>query len=92
MRGRGIQIIVQFLDILAVIALMTCYAEQPLFQNRILAVPKGEGKADALVIIRDARNTILAPPICAGTRLLVREMAPSVAICRVIFADGSLIR
>ena len=45
MGRRAIEVVVIFLDVLAVVALAVGEAEQAFLQDRVLAVPQGEGKA-----------------------------------------------
>src|SRR5262249_40958842 len=40
-----------------------------------------------LSIIADARKSIFSPPICPRTRLVVREIVPSISIAAVVFTD-----
>jgi hypothetical protein len=48
---RRIKVVVKFFDILAMVSLMPSNAKKTFLENRILAVPKRQGKAEALVII-----------------------------------------
>ena len=49
-------VIIQFLDVLAVVALAVGQAEQPLLQDRVAAVPQRDAQAPAQVVS-------LKPPI-----------------------------
>ena len=60
-----VQVIIIFLDVLAVIALSIGQPERPLLENRVLAVPQGECKAQPLAIMADTGEAILAPMIGA---------------------------
>jgi hypothetical protein len=71
MGGGAIKIKVVLLDVFAVIAFAVCQAEHALFQDRILAVPQGHGKAKSLPVIGNARQTVFAPAIGAGASLVV---------------------
>ena len=53
MRGRGIQVKVIFLDVLAVIPFVARQAEEPFLENRIAAIPEREGEADHLMPVTD---------------------------------------
>ena len=72
------------------IALMTGDTEEPLLEDGILPVPKREGEADALVVIRDTCKTVLAPPVGARSRVIMGEMRPGISVGRVVFADSGL--
>jgi len=60
---RGIQVIIQFLDVLSVISLGARHAEEPFFEHPILLVPQGQRKAETLVVVADACNAVFSPPI-----------------------------
>ena len=62
---RRIKVIVDFFHVFAVIPLVSGHAKQTLLEDRILLIPQRDGEAQALAIIRDACNTVLAPSICA---------------------------
>jgi hypothetical protein len=53
MSRRAVQVVIIFLDVFAVIPLVIGQAERPLLENRVLAVPQGERKAQPLAIIAD---------------------------------------
>ena len=89
MRRRGIEVVVELLHVLAVIALAVGQAEQALLENRILPVPKRQGETKPLLIVADAGDAVFAPAIGAAAGVVVREILPSVAIRTVILADGS---
>lgn len=42
------------------------------------------------MIIRDACDTILAPPVSARAGMFVREVTPSVAVGRVVLTNSCL--
>ena len=84
-----IEVEVVFLDVFAVIALAVGQAEQPLLEDRVLAVPQREGKAQALLVVGDAGEAVLAPAIGARARLVVGEVVPGVAVVAVVLAHGS---
>ena len=86
MGRRTIEIEIVFLDILAVIAFAVGQTEQPLLQDRILAVPQGDGKAQPLMVVAEAGEAILAPVIGARPRLVMAEIIPGIAVLAVIFA------
>jgi TRAP-type C4-dicarboxylate transport system permease large subunit len=83
---RGIEVVIVFLDVLAVIAFGSSQAEQALLQDRIAAIPKGEGKTKALVIVADAGDAVLGPAVGARTGMIVWKIVPSRSIGAVVFA------
>ena len=86
MRRRTIQIEVVLLDILAVVALDVGQAKEPLLEDRVLAIPQRERPAEALLLVGDAGDAVLAPLVGTGARLVVGEVAPRVAVVAVILA------
>src|SRR5262249_12545964 len=60
--------------------------EDPFLQDRVLAVPEGESEAEPLVIVGDAGQAILAPPVGAGSRVIVGKVAPGGAVRAVVLA------
>src|SRR5215813_7654195 len=89
MRGRGVEVVVVFLDVLAVISFVAGQAEQALLENRIAPVPQRQRKAQPLVIIGDAAQPVLAPAIGARPRMIVRKILPGFAGRTVVLADGA---
>src|SRR5882724_4507939 len=83
-RGRGVEVVVKFLCIFAVIALTVREAENTLLQNRVSAVPQREREAEALLVVANPRDSVLTPAIRAAAGMVVREIFPGVAVCRVI--------
>src|SRR5688572_8414241 len=88
-RRRGIDVVVELLHVLAVVALGTREPEQPLFQDRIPVVPERDRKADPRLAVAEAEQTIFTPTIGAAARVVVREVVPAVAVLRVVLAHGA---
>src|SRR5215831_5547950 len=65
-RWRGIKIEIVLLHILAMIGLGRDQAKQPLFQNRVFAVPQCQGKDEDLVTVADTGQPILTPAVRFG--------------------------
>ena len=85
-RGSGIQVIVIFFDVLAVIALRAAQAEEALLQNGIASIPEGECKTEALVIVTDAGDPVFGPAIGTRAGVVVGEIIPGRSISAVIFS------
>ena len=75
-RGRGIQVVVALLDIFAVIALVAAQAEEALFEDGIAPIPERERETQALMVVADAGDAVLAPAVGAQVRVLEREIFP----------------
>ena len=62
--GRGaVEIEIVFLDVLAVVAFAVGQAEQPFLEDRVLAVPEGQGKTQDLMVIADPCESVLPPTV-----------------------------
>jgi hypothetical protein len=84
--GDGVEIVVELLDVLAVIAFFVGQPEQPFLQDRIAAVPEGDRQAEELPVVAETGDAVLAPAIGAAARLVVREIIPRRAAGAVVLA------
>ena len=82
-----VEVEVVFLDVFAVISLVASEAEQPLLQDGIAAIPQGQCKAQILMAVGDAGQTILVPSVGPRAGMIVREVVPRVAIGAIVLAD-----
>ena len=89
MGRRAVEVEVVLLDVLAVVALAVGQAEEPLLEDRVLAVPQGQGEAEPLLVVGDAGDAVLAPAIGARAGLVVGEVVPGVAVLAVVLAHGA---
>jgi hypothetical protein len=70
--GRGgVEVEVVLLHVLAMIAFAVREAKEALLENGVLAVPHGQGQAQQLLIVGEACDPVLSPPVGARTRLIV---------------------
>ncbi len=90
MRGRRVEIVVQLLDILAMVPLVSSNTKETLLEDAILSVPEREREAETLMVVGDTTETVLAPAVDTRTRMLMRKVAPGIPVRRVVLADGSL--
>jgi hypothetical protein len=81
-----VEIKVILLDVFAVIAFVAREPEEPFFEDRILAVPKRQGKADVLVAIANAADAVFTPTVSAAARVIVRQVFPGVSMRAVVLA------
>ena len=88
-RRRGVEVVVELLDVLAVVALAVGQAEEALLEDRVAAVPQGQRQAEALLVVADAGEAVLAPAVGAAAGVVVREVVPGVAVGAVVLADGA---
>ena len=88
--GRsGIKVVVNLLHILAVVALPVGQPEQPLLQDWITAVPQGQGQAQALLVVADAGQAILAPAVGPAAGMVMGKEIPGGAAGAVVLAYGA---
>ena len=87
MAGHGVEIPPIFLDILTVVPLRTSQPESALLQYRVTAVPQRQPQAQALLDVAEAGQAILAPPVGAGTCMVMRQVAPGLTVRAVVLAD-----
>ena len=83
---RAVEVEVVLLDVLAVVAFAVREPEEALLQDRVVAVPQGEGEAEPLLVVADTPQAVLAPAIRPGTGVLVGEEVPGIAVVAVILA------
>src|SRR5260370_10090229 len=88
-RGCRVEVKVIFLDVLAMIALISRKAKKPFFQNVVASIPQRQPETDHLVQIADSAEAVLSPAIRARTRGGGREQFASGAARTVMLADGS---
>ena len=81
-----VEIVVELLDVLAVIALAVAQPEHALLQDRVLAVPQRDGQAQLLLGVAKPADPVLAPAIGAAARVIMGEVVPGVALGAVVFA------
>ena len=65
MGRRAVQVEVILLDVLAVIPLAVGQPEQPLLEDRIIAIPERQRKTEHLVVITDSAKAVFAPAVGA---------------------------
>ena len=82
--GGAIEVPPELLHVLAVVALGIGEPEHPLLQDGIPTVPQRQRQAPELVVVAEARDTVLAPAIGAGAGLVVRQVVPGVAVRTVV--------
>ena len=86
---RAVEVEVVLLHVLAVVAFAVGEAEQPFLEDRVLAVPQGQREAEALLVIGNAGDAVLAPAVGARAGMIVGEEIPGVAAFAVVLAHGS---
>src|SRR5271166_5172937 len=87
MGWRAVEVEIILLDVLAVIALAVSQAEQPLLEDRVLAIPQRQGKTQPLVVVAEPGEAVLTPVIGARAGLIVGEIVPRIAVLAVVLAD-----
>src|SRR5229473_5644812 len=88
-RGCRVEVEIIFLNVFAVIALISGQAEESLFEDGIAAIPQRQPETDHLMAVADSAEAVLSPAIRARTRLVVREKFPGSAAGTVILTNRS---
>ena len=88
-RRSGVEVEVVLLHVLTVIALGVRQSEHPLLQDRIDPVPERNREAQALVVVAEAGDSVLAPFVRARASLVVAEVVPRVAVVAVVLPHRS---
>src|SRR5205807_10278836 len=86
---HSIQIVVELLDVLPMVAFFIREPEQTLLQDWIPAVPQGDRQAQQLPVIAKAADPILAPAIGTTARLVMCQIIPGGPVWAVILPHGS---
>src|SRR5204863_3156772 len=76
------------LDVLAVVALLVGQAEEALLEDRVFAVPEGQGEAQAAFAVGQAEQAVFAPAVGPAVGVVEGEVVPGAAVGRVVLADG----
>ena len=85
--GQRVQVPPVFLDVLAVVALGAGEAEQPFLEEGVAPVPQREPDAQPLLDVAEPGEPVLAPPVGARAGVIMRQVAPGVAVLAVVLAD-----
>src|SRR5262249_41998604 len=88
-RRRGVEVVVQFLDILAVVGLAVGQAEEALLEDRVAAIPECDRQTKPLLLIADAGDAVLAPAVHPAAGVVVGKVVPGGAVRTVILAYRS---
>ena len=84
MRRRTVEVEVVFFDVLAVVAFAVREPEEPLLEDRVFSIPEGKRKAEALFVIGDPSEAVLAPAIGARAGVIVGEEIPGVTPLAIV--------
>src|SRR5215467_4835042 len=87
MAGHGVEIPPILLDVLAVVPLRARQPEGAFLEDRVAPVPQRQPQAQALLDVAEPGQAVLAPPVGAGTGVVVRQVAPGLTVRAVVFAD-----
>ena len=66
-------------------------AEKPLLEDRVLAVPQRNGKAQPLVVVAETRKAVLSPMVSARPCLIVSKVVPGITVFAVVLSDRALL-
>ena len=77
MRRRGVEVVVQLLDVFAVVAFAVGQAEKPLFEDRVAAVPERQGQAKPALIVGPAGDSVFTPAVGTLVSMVERKIRSS---------------
>src|SRR5262245_45353306 len=86
MGRRAVEVDGILLDVLAMVAFAVGQPEQALLDDRISTIPQSEREAEALAVVANAGQTILAPAVGARAGVVVGEVIPRVTVVAVVLA------
>ncbi len=89
MSRRAVEIEVQLLYVLAVIALLIRQSKEPLLDDRIMPVPERERHAPVERVVAESGDPVFTPTVHAAARVIVREVVPRRAVFAVVLTDGT---
>src|SRR5687767_10479295 len=89
MARRGVEVVVQLLHVLAVVAFGAGEPKQPLLEDRVATVPQRNGQAQPLAVVAEPADAVLTPAVRAAAGVVVREVIPRRAVRAVVLAHGS---
>src|SRR5207249_689950 len=87
--GRRVEVEVALLHVLAVIALGTGEAEEPLLEDGVATVPERDREAEPAFAVGDPEEPVFAPAVRAAPRVVVRQVVPARPVGRVILPHRS---
>ncbi len=88
-RRRRVEVRIDLLDVLAVVALRPAQPEQPLLQDRIDPVPERQGQVQPSELVADPEEPILAPAVGARPGVVMRQVGPRRAVRGVVLPHGA---
>lgn len=83
-----VQVVVQLLDVLTVVTLVSRKTEETLFQPLVLTVPQGDVHTHQLLVVTDTKETVLTPSEDTGVGVLEWEVRPGVTVLGVILTHS----
>jgi len=86
--GGAVEVEVVFLDVLAVVPFTVGESEEAFLEDRVFAVPQGEGEAEALLPVGYAGEAVLPPAVGPRAGVIVSEVVPGIAALAVVLAHG----
>ena len=89
MRGCRIEVVIQLLDVLAVVALRIGQPEEALFEDRVAAIPQHQREAQPLQLIAEARNAVLSPAEGPAASCVVGDVIPGIPVGAVVLPNRS---
>jgi hypothetical protein len=89
MGGHIVEVVIEFLDILPVVALIIAQPKESFLEDMVLTVPEGDAETEVLVEIRDAGDAIFTPAVGPAMGVFKREITPCIAMFAIVFPHGT---
>ena len=87
MGGQRVEVPPVLLDVLAVVALAVGEAEETLLENWVRTIVQGQREAQAVLVVGDPGEPVLAPAIGPTAGVVVRQVVPGVSASAVVLAN-----
>jgi hypothetical protein len=88
MRRKSTKVVITLLHILAIITFRASKTKKSLLKDRIYTIPERGSEAKAALSIGESEKSVLAPPICSASGMIVGEVTPTGPVGRVILSHG----
>src|ERR1700722_1569151 len=89
MGRQVVGIIVELLDVLAMVAFLIAKPKKPFFEDGVLPVPQCYCETKVLKKVRDAAQSVFSPEIRPAMRMVVRKIMPCIAIRAIVLSYRS---
>ena len=89
MRRRGVEIVVQLLDVFAVVAFRLARPKSRSLRMGSWPFQNARRQAEPALIVGPAGDSVFAPAVGALMSMIEREVPPAIAVGAIVFPDGA---